>query len=234
MRRILAALQCDIRLQWRNGFYAASLFVALSLILILRQLPVQQLTKVLPVCFLSNLFIGTFYFIAGLVLLEKKEGTLAAQVVTPLRAWEYLLSKILSLLLLASLENLLILEAAALSARALPFLLGLASGTAVLVLGGFIAVSRFRSVNEYLFPSFLITLLFVPPFLNYLGLFRNSLNSLHPLNPALMLMSLAFGQGGEGEGFYLLAGSLVWLAIAFLGALRAFDRFVVGWEGGGL
>lgn len=46
---------------------------------------------------LGNLPLATFFFIAGLVLLEKGEGTLEAQIVTPLTAGGYLASKILTL-----------------------------------------------------------------------------------------------------------------------------------------
>ena len=45
---------------------------------------------------------------AGLVMLEKGEGSLEARVVTPLRSGEYLLVKVMALSLLVLAENLII------------------------------------------------------------------------------------------------------------------------------
>ena len=46
---------------------------------------------------MGNLVIGTFYFMGGLVLLEKDEGSLEARVTTPLKPTEYLSAKVLTL-----------------------------------------------------------------------------------------------------------------------------------------
>ena len=228
MKRLLSTLLCDIHLQFRNGFYWAAGFVALAWIVILRQLPMESLSWLMPVF----LLMGTFYFVAGLVLLEKREGTLTAQVVTPLREWEYLASKVLSLSALALLETLLIATLGGLSFRVIPLSLGIGSGAVIMALAGFVSVSRYSSINEYLFPSFLITLVFVPPFLNYLKIFESSLNYLHPLQPALTLTAQAFEGGELWRSIYGLAGSLFWMALALGAAMRAYRRFVVATEGG--
>ncbi len=43
MKRLLAAIRWDFRLQYRQGFYYAAIFVAVFMVLILLQLP-DQLT----------------------------------------------------------------------------------------------------------------------------------------------------------------------------------------------
>src|SRR5688572_31457208 len=108
MKRLMATIICDIRLQMRNGFYYAAAFVAAFWALALSRVPPELLTLWMPVLILSNLLINTFYFMAGLVLLEKAEGTLMAQRVTPLRVWEYLVSKVVTLTLLTVCESFLI------------------------------------------------------------------------------------------------------------------------------
>ena len=233
MKRLLTALQADIRLQFRNGFYWAAAFVAICCIILLRQLELDDWVRLLPVFFLSNLLAGTFYFVAGLVLLEKREGTLTARIVTPLRDWEYLASKTLSLAGLAILESYSILALTGMALRPIPLLLGVAACSVMLTLAGFICVSRFSSINEYLFPSFLITLVFVPPFLDYLGILESSLNLLHPLAPPLTLAGLAVeGEGGLADWLYGLTGSVLWSGLLFWAAIRAYRRFVVAEEGG--
>ncbi|MDX1414924.1 MAG: hypothetical protein R3293_12085, partial [Candidatus Promineifilaceae bacterium] len=100
MTRLASSMKWDARLQWRNGFYYAALIVIIVWTLLLSQIPntlasigSSSLAWLLPAAVLGNLLIGTFYFMGGLLLLEKGEGTLEAQIVTPLRSSEYLISK---------------------------------------------------------------------------------------------------------------------------------------------
>ena len=94
MTRLVATLRCDVRLQLRNGFYWAVAFLLTTLLVVISQLPPLDWVPVLPPLVLGNLVTATFFFMAGLVLLEKGEGTLEAQIVTPLSSDEYLLSKV--------------------------------------------------------------------------------------------------------------------------------------------
>lgn len=193
MKRLTATIACDVRLQVRNGFYYAAGFVAFFWVLALSRVPVENLGGFMPVFILANLLINTFYFIAGLVLLEKGEGTLMAQVVTPLRIWEYLASKVITLTGLSLLENLLIVGLGyGLNFNLLPLLIGMSLATTLYTLVGFVAVSRYDSINEYLFPSFLYTLVFIPPFLPYMGLGESWLFYLHPLQAPLLLTKAVF------------------------------------------
>jgi hypothetical protein len=87
----------------------------------------------------GNLLINGFFFMAGLVLLEKGEGTLEAQVVTPLRTGEYLASKVITLTVLSLLESvLLVLLAVGLDINWLALLAGVALMTPLLALAGYL------------------------------------------------------------------------------------------------
>lgn len=227
-----ATLRCDARLQRRNGFYYAAGFVALVWLLLITQLPEDQVAWLMPVFVLSNLVINTFYFVAGQVLLEKGEGTLQAQVVTPLRRDEYLGSKIMTLTGLAILENLTIV-AFGYGWPASPVLLlaGMGTASAIYVLAGFILVSRYDSINAFLFPSVFFTLAFAPPFLAYLGLWTSPLAYLHPLQAPLVLLAGGFAPLSESELLYGLAWSASWIALLFAWAGRAFSRNIIGGQG---
>ena len=85
LRRLRAAMKADARLQQRNGFYAAAAFVAVCMIPLLRRVSPDGLILLLPPLVLLNMQVNTFYFMGGLVLLEKAEGSLQALTVTPLR-----------------------------------------------------------------------------------------------------------------------------------------------------
>jgi fluoroquinolone transport system permease protein len=75
MNRFRATVAADSRVQYRNGFYLAAALVAAGSILLLRWLPADAATLLLPVVILSNVLVNTFYFVGGLLLLERVEGT---------------------------------------------------------------------------------------------------------------------------------------------------------------
>jgi fluoroquinolone transport system permease protein len=232
MKRLLATLRCDVQLQFRNGFYFAATFVAVITAGALRQLahwlPSVDLGWWLPGLVLSNMLINTFYFIGGLVLLEKGEGTLEAQIVTPLRSREYLASKILTLASLAFVENLIIVGAGAGLRFALaPFALGVALITAIFGLYGFLVVARYDSINEYLFPSLWYSVILLLPLLDYFGVWRSWAFYLHPVQAPLLILRSAFQPIETWQWVYSLLYGGAWLALMVVLSERVFRRFVI-------
>lgn len=232
MNRLLSTMRWDIQLQFRNGFYYASLFVIIIGTGILLQFPNADLAFLLPAIIFGNLTINTFYFVSGLVLLEKREGTLEGLVVTPLRRGEYLIAKVITLLLLSVIESfIIILLLFGWRFNWLYFLFGLAFLGAMYTLVGFVAVSRYDSINEFLMPSFLITTLFSIPLLDYFGLVESWLIYLHPMQAPLSLMKAAFISVPTWEIIYGLLYGAVGSLLTYLWAQRAFYQFVILKEG---
>lgn len=232
MTRLLTTARTDIRLQYRNGFYYAVAFVVMVWIVVLRSLPAEALPRLLPLFIWSNMVINTFYFIGGLVLLEKAEGTLETRVVTPLRAWEYMASKVVSLALVSLVESAVILIAGyGFEFSAVPFVIGLVFSAALYSLYGFIVVARYDSINEFLFPSVLHTFLMALPVLNYFGVVTGWLFYLHPLQAPLMLLEAAFRPIEVWQWAYAVAYSLAWIGLLFWLSLRAFRCLVTAAPG---
>jgi fluoroquinolone transport system permease protein len=232
LRRLFFTLQRDMRLQFRNGFYYVSAFMVAALALGFSQLRGLDLAWLLPALLLGNLVVNTFYFIGGLVLLEKDEGSLEVQVVTPLRTWEYLAAKVGSLVLLSLLENAaLVALIYGLRLNLLALLLGLAAASVIYALVGFIAVARFSSVNEYLFPSLLYALPLSLPLVDYFGLVKTGLIYLHPLQAPLLLLQAAFQPISAWQWAYGLLYTAVWTALLYRLASREFARHIIGRQG---
>ena len=87
MSAFLTALRWDVVLQARNGFYWASGFVVLvigGLLLAVPETVRSNQAALVPAILAINLQITTFFFVAGLMLLERDEGTLTALAVSPL------------------------------------------------------------------------------------------------------------------------------------------------------
>jgi fluoroquinolone transport system permease protein len=242
--RFFSTLVCDMRLQSRNGFYYATAFVTAIYALALSQLSGGQagfeIGSLFPIFVLDSMLVGTFYFVAGQVLLEKGEGTLQAQVVSPLRPWEYLASKVLTLTLLALVQyGVLVGIFQGFTPGTLFFIVGIALASTMYVLVGFVSVARYTSVTDYLIPSIPYTGLMLLPLGLYVlsGLdgwgFLAYVVYVHPMEGPLQLLSAAFQEVAAWQLVYGVAYSAVWVYVLYRLSLRAFDRHIVGEAGSG-
>lgn len=228
MSRLVSTMGHDVRLQLRNGFYAAVAFLVAVFFIVLSQLPEFDWAPILPPFLLGNLAMATFFFMAGLVLLEKGEGTLEAQVVSPLTTREYLGSKLVTLTGLSLAESaLIVIIAKGFAVNWAPLLLGVAMAAALYTLFGFAAVVRYRSINELLFPTMVWVTLFSLPILHYADVWSTPLMYAHPFQAPLVLMAGASRDLAAWEWAYGLGCSALWIGLAQLWSERAWQRFVV-------
>ena len=233
MNRALSTIRHDMRLQFRHGFYHVGAFVAVAWAAILWQFPPDWTARLLPAFVFLALNVTTFYFIAGLVLFEKGQGTLEALSITPLRPGEYLLSKVLSLGFLAVAENVILVFTVFGAPEGLfSFFTGLVTLCGIYTLLGFVIVVRYDSINEYLMPSTLYTLVIQAPVAGALGLFETDLFRLWPTNGPLVLLSDAFSPVSTEMRVYGLVFSVFCCVALFFPARKAFDRFVARRQGG--
>jgi fluoroquinolone transport system permease protein len=196
--------------------------------LILLQIGTFDLRWLLPPLVVGNLMVGTFAFIGGLVLLERDEGTLTAQVVTPLRIGEYLTSKLVTLTLLAVLETLaIVFLIAGWHFNAFLLVVGTILAAAIYGLVGFIAVARYDSINEYLLPSGMYIALLWLPLVAYLGQWRPWILYLHPLAAPLLLVEAAFVAIPPWQITYAIGYSLAWTILLYLASRFAFRCWVI-------
>ncbi|MFN8442180.1 MAG: hypothetical protein U0175_15470 [Caldilineaceae bacterium] len=231
MKRFWVTFQNDLRVQWRSGFYAATLFVTLFWVAILSQLQAFDFTSLLPSMLIGNLAVSTFYFVAALVLLEKDEGSLTALRVTPLRLKEYLLSKVLSLTIPALLETLVLTALIAGWQVNWLLLIGCILLTSTIyVLVGFAVVQRYRGINEFLLPSgLLVGLLWLPLMVRGAGILLPWYTP-HPLNPAFWLVNAALVPQPWITTLLAIGVGLLALVICAAWAQRSYSQ--AGMQGG--
>ena len=228
MTRLQTAVRWDMRLQFRNGFYYAAAFIAVLMTLVLWQLPTAELPTILPVFVLGNMTIGTFYFMAGLVLLEKGDGVLEGLIVTPLRQSEYLAAKLVSLTLLTIVENVGIVTAVyGFRYNFLLLALGVGLMACFNILFGFIAVARYDSINRFLLPSILMTLTLAVPLVHYLGFWTSPLLYLHPVQATLLLIKGAFQPIAPWQMAYGVLYAALWIGLLFKASQRIFYQFII-------
>lgn len=224
MRRLAATLATDVRVQARNGFYAATAVVVVSSVVLLRWLPEDAATLLLPVVILSNVLVNAFYFVSGMLLLERVEGTFAALSVTPLRLGEYLASKVATLAVLSLAESLLVAGAViGVDVRLIAIAAGISLSAILFCLAGVALVVRYESISEFLMPSVLYATLLTLPVLGVFGVGPAAWYLPHPIQGPLALMQIDAPHTVGGLG-YAIGYPLLWTVPAWVWSRRALAR----------
>ena len=230
MSALLAALRWDIALQSRNGFYWATAFVVVVLSALLLALPEAIRSNPamwVPPIVAINLQITTTFFVAGLVLLERDEGTLQALAVSPLSPGWYLALRTLTLTLLGTIETLLIVWVVfGFDASWTPIVAGVA-GFGVLYTGlGAALATRYESLNALLLPASVLVTLLLLPLLPHFGLAVRVPFLLHPAEPALTLLRAGYTAVDSQELAFAVVGSLAWGGVAFAWGRHSLTRLM--------
>lgn len=227
MNRLATILRWDITLQGRQGFYYAALVVTAVWCVALLQFPPNVRLLLLPLAIFIDLSVFGFYFMAGLVYLEKGERVLEALVVTPLPRLAYLLSKVASLTLLAVLIVIaVVLVVHGPAINWLVLLAGVVLNSGILILLGFILAVRYRAISEFFIPSVVYMLPTQLPLLDYLGIWEHWLLYLLPTQATMLLIQAVFVPIAPWQYVYAF-GYLTVVAVGVTWwALRAFDRFI--------
>ncbi|ARU60208.1 hypothetical protein CBW65_03400 [Tumebacillus avium] len=226
--RTWAAVRQDVRFQLRHGFYYAYLLVCTVYVLFLHNVPEWMGSVSAVVLISADPGVLGFFFIGGILLLERGQGILENLFVTPVQIREYLLAKVLSLGLLAVASSLAVtLFSFGAGFAAVPLLTGVVLSSAFFTLLGVTLAVRVKTVNGFLLTSSLfLTVLFVP-MANVFGLWVTPWMKVFPTEAAMTLIGAAFAQKPAWELAVATAVLLVWIGIAYAWAHRAFYRHII-------
>jgi fluoroquinolone transport system permease protein len=220
MTAILHALRWDVIVQARNGFYWASAFLVIAISGLLVYVPESARANPavwVPAILAVNLQITTFFFVAGLLLLERDEGTLHAVAVSPLSPSGYLAMRTLNLTGLAAIETLVIVWLGFGMSGSWWLILGGMAALGVIYTGfGAAIATRYESVNALLLPASAFVAFLLLPLLPHFELAPRLPFVAHPLEPPLTLLRAGSGVTGRTDILFGVLGSLGWSAIAFI------------------
>lgn len=233
MNRFLQAFLLDIRLQWRHGFHAVYAVVTALNIVAMYQLPPDLRGRAFSLVILNDPAIVGFYFIGGLVLLERDQGMLNSIFITPLRLGEYMLAKVASLTLIALASCLLIAVAVfGTHFHLFPLLAGVILTSTVFILLGFALVSRVKSLNQYLLLSGLYMAILMAPILGWFKVVP--MTWFLPIPTTAVLALLDWIKAPQDP--WWAAYGLLWLSLlcvlAWRWAMKTFERLVLQRPGG--
>ncbi len=230
MTRLTATTQLDMKVQLREKLYHISIGMAIILGLAIRFVfPPETIPTIIPLFYLFAIGGTAYIFVAGLVMFEKGERTLAAQIVSPLTVDEYLWAKALSLLVVVLIESTIVLLIGAGFGGYNPLLLyaGLILMSLGLTFGGFVQASRYDSVTDFLVPAVIVLLILQLPWLHLTGLAPSLLWYIVPTMAPTLLMQAAFEPITTWELIYGFGYSILWIVGLFLWARRSYYRNIV-------
>jgi len=229
MNELLAMLKWEFILQSRYRIIYIAFASVFLYYLMLEAVPLLNSVEMSTTfLFFDPMLIGIM-FVGALVLFEKTENTLQALIVTPLKMNTYFLSKIISLTLLSLVTGtLFLLLTQGLDFNIAFYLPGLILTSVLLILIGFIFVSRCRSLNEYLLMIMLsFVVLFLPPLLHISKIYENILFYLWPTQASFIMLKGTFTEIPLTDTIYAVSYLIIWILFCYYLATKAFYTHIV-------
>ena len=215
---LLRLMGHDLRFQWRHGILTAYGVVVVLYAGVLRLVAADFRPALLLGLLFSDVSVLGFFFVGGVVLLEKSQGVLSPLFITPLRPGHYLVSKTATLTGLSLGFGVLLTVCSGISPMHWGWiLLSLVLMAALFTVSGLALAMRARNLNAYFALSVPAYLLFTGPVaLIALPAFRNVM-VWHPIAGGWLLMRHGLlGGPVPARGSVWLIGmaitALAWLA----------------------
>ncbi|MBB6453171.1 fluoroquinolone transport system permease protein [Salirhabdus euzebyi] len=225
--RLLETFKMDVQFQLRHGFYYAYALVTLFYIGLLLFIPESFVqTASIMIVFTDPSVLG-FFFVGGLVLLERDQSIFNTLFVTPLQVKEYIWSKVLSLTCLATITStILFMIIHQGTFYFVPFILAVLLCSLFFTLLGIILAVRVSTVNAFLYASPIFVIIFYLPLLSFFGVYHSDLFYMLPTKSILILMEGAFTDLSLMNYVFPILICIFWIGIAYIWAFQSFYQFL--------
>jgi len=166
-----------------------------------------------------------FIFIGAMILFEKGDNTLVAQVVTPMTTNNYIWSKALALLLPALIASLaMILAARGTHFRLLPFLTSVILSSLIFTFIGVAGAIKVRTLNQYII---LLPLFLAPaalPLINFYHITRLTVLWIIPTQSSLYLLDQAVSGFFNFREIFNILYLVLWTFLTYSYAKYNFEK----------
>ena len=219
MNRLYHAFLSDVRYQWRYGFYFIYGFLTVCFIIMLRLLPDSWRETALVATLLADPALLGLFFIGGLMQLERGEGILDALFSSPLRPWEYIVSKALSLGMISALVSVIVaLGSGVPNVKFAVLVPAILFGSVCFTLIGLAVSVNLKSMNAFLSVDGLWeAVLLLPP---VLLMFNVSFAPLEFFPGSVVLRLVQASAGAYTMSALIFVELLIWVGIVFWFAQR--------------
>ncbi|WP_242832018.1 ABC transporter permease [Butyrivibrio sp. VCD2006] len=211
--RFMKLLIWDMRFQMRYGFYLLYTFLTIFYVLVLTALPEAWKGKTAAILIFSDPAAMGLFFMGAIVLLEKSQRVTSYFAVSPVKAFEYVCSKVLSLSAIALIVAGILSKASG-CGLLVPALSGTLLASVMFTLFGVIVATKIISLNQFILFTVPVEMFgFIPAIMHLLGVTP----SIFRIYPANACMELIGGMGISVVGIFL---TIVLIVVLFVIACR--------------
>lgn len=218
--RMLPLLRGDIRFQFKYGFYYLYLFFSIFYAGLLFALPEEWRARAAVLMIFSDPAALGLFFMGAIVLFEKSERVLDSLAVSPVRPWEYVLSKLISLGLISTAVALAVGLPAGAVIHPFLFLAGVFFCACLFSAAGLIVASGITTLNQFILASVPIETLINVPAVAWVFGYRPGWLVAHPGVGMIILCT------GDGEPLPALIVLLLWTALFTALAFQTSERML--------
>lgn len=207
--RLINLIYGDIRFQFKYGFYFIYVIFTAMYISLIFFLPLEWKEKAAAVLIFSDPSAMGLFFMGAIVLLEKSERVINTIAVSPVKAGEYIMSKVVSLGIISVVAGASIAVSSDTDSM-LIVITGVFAGSALFTLIGLIIAVNINSLNQFVMSAVPVEfIIFIPPIL-YLSGYDNKLMLMHP---GCMVISMI--SGSSDYILFLLPALIAWFLFLF-------------------
>ena len=219
--RFLSVLKGDIHFQYRYGFYFIYALFTLLYILILQLVSDQWKARAAMLMIYSDPAVLGLFFMGAILQFEKDEHTLHSLVISPLKPYEYVISKLCSLSLIATLVALSIAGFGSIIANPIRIGIAIFIGSFLFSSLGLILATKTETINKFILATVPWLLVITLPAIIYIMRPGSVWMLLHP---GICLIELClFGDHMLGAAISLLLWTLGMLWFSVQSTKRFFD-----------
>ena len=218
--RLNKLLKGDIRFQFKYGFYFIYLIFSLMYIGMLFTFPTAWRAKAALLMIFSDPSAMGLYFMGAIILFEKSERVLDSIAVSPVKPMEYVLSKLVSIGLIATVVGLAIGIAAGIVINPFFFIIGVFLCSCLFSAVGLIVACKTTTLNQFVIATIPAEILINVPAIAWLFGYQKSWLLFHP---GVCMMKLCAGVGSLLPSLLIL---LLWTVLFFILACGTVEKML--------
>lgn len=220
--RLKRLLLGDIRFQMKYGFYFLYTFITVIYIVVLAFIPPVAKSKVSAVIIFTDAVTLGLFFMGAIILFEKSQRVLSSLAVSPIKLWEYIISKVISLAFISTLVGSVIGVVSG-TQNILWITVGTFLGSILFSLIGIIVAAKVSSLNQFLIAIVPIMLfLMLPPLAELFG-YSHPVYDFHAGSTVLRFII------GSIESLPLMVlVFFIWIVTLYIITLKSVEKMICG------